>query len=230
MLAQAEQRGDRYTAVNLRTSAAITTALAEDDPETARRHRTEALAQWPRERFFVQHWQALMAMGPDVDLYVGDPAAAYESFQRHWPALRKSFLLHSGFIRTHTWLVAARYAVASIEVCRERRRARIAEAWRMVRRLERETDPFPRTVAPMSRGIVANADGDREGAVAALRDGIERAEQAGMRLFAATARLRLAQLLVDDALLARARSEMTASGVRNPDRWASVHFPGRWRG
>ena len=60
LLADAERRGDRYTAVNLRASHPIAAWLAADDVEGARRHIRESMTQWSKTRFLVQHWQAML--------------------------------------------------------------------------------------------------------------------------------------------------------------------------
>src|SRR6185312_15400491 len=57
LLAEAEDCGDLYTMVSLRTSNLLRCRLADDDPERARREMDDALAAWKGESFFLQHWQ-----------------------------------------------------------------------------------------------------------------------------------------------------------------------------
>src|SRR5260221_3315795 len=81
VLAEAELRGDLYTQVNLRTVTIPALCLAADDPGAARRHVREAMARWSQRGFLLQHWQAMRAE-VEIELYVGDPAAAQQRLQR----------------------------------------------------------------------------------------------------------------------------------------------------
>ena len=109
---EAEDRGDIYTTVSIRTTTNVRKWLAAGKPERARREVDEALAQWSQTGFHVQHWQA-MVYAPDIDLYLGDGAAAYERFMRDMPKLKKSLLLHAGYSRAVTLHTHARVAIAS---------------------------------------------------------------------------------------------------------------------
>ena len=77
LLVDAEQRGDLYTIVNLHTRATVFLSLAADDPDLARRHLREAMAQWSQTGFLLQHWQA-MQYEAEIELYVGDGARGYD--------------------------------------------------------------------------------------------------------------------------------------------------------
>src|SRR6185312_2498015 len=79
LCAQAEDHGDLYTPVNLRTSLSITLTLAAGDPEGARKDRAEGMARWTQAGFHVQHWQA-MAYGADIEAYEGRHRQAYDEF------------------------------------------------------------------------------------------------------------------------------------------------------
>ena len=79
---------------------------------------------------------------------------------------------------------------------------------------------------PKTRRAIARA------AVAALREGIDRAEATDTILYAQPARYRLGELLGGDegaALIRQAVEAMTAEGVRNPKRWVNCHMPGDWK-
>jgi hypothetical protein len=159
LCAEASHRGDLFTMVNLRTSVEVRSRLAAADPEGARQAPREALARWAQTGFFVQNWQA-MVYEPDVDIYVGDGAAAYERMERDSRALDKSFLLHAGFIRAMTCYARGRVAIASIGAHPGQRRSRIAEARRMVHALEREFDPWTRVVPPARHRLGQLLGGD----------------------------------------------------------------------
>jgi hypothetical protein len=63
--------------VSLRATYAKVVRLMADDPEGARRQVREAMAQWSKQGYLVQHMQA-MRSEVDTDIYVGDGASAYE--------------------------------------------------------------------------------------------------------------------------------------------------------
>jgi eukaryotic-like serine/threonine-protein kinase len=230
LCAESEDRGDLYTTVSLRTSNLILSRLADNEPEQARREVREALASWPRSGFLLQHWQA-MVYARDIDLYVGDGGGAYERFMHEMPALKKSLLLHVGFVRAYTSYARARLAVASIASHPQLRRARIAEARRMARRLRREHDPWTAMLAALARAVAENAAGDRAAAIAALREGIERAEATDTLILAIPARHRLGELLGGEGgreLVRTALRQMELQGIRTPLRWLAVYLPGSW--
>jgi tetratricopeptide (TPR) repeat protein len=230
VFADAEERRDRYTTVNLGTSVNIHALLATNDPAAARRSMDEALAQWPVAGFHVQHWQA-MVYSPDIDLYEGSPEGLYERFMETMPKLKKSFLLHAGFIRSYTRFTQGRLAIASIETCPDMRFIRVGEVMRLAKQLERECDPWTGALAAMIRACAENATGNRAAAIASLRSAVERTEATDTIVYASPARYRLGQLLCGDegALLVRTANEtMAARGIRAPDRWVAVYFPGTW--
>jgi hypothetical protein len=231
LYAEAQDRGDLYTTVNFDATTTITAHLAADDPEGARNRLRQGMAQWSQTRFFVQQWQA-MAFEPDIDLYVGDGAAAYDRLKRDLPALRRSLLLNVQFIRSITLYARGRCAVASVDARPGRRRARLAEARRMARRLERERMTWTAPLAALVKAAIQNAEGDRAGAVLALRAAIQHAEAANMSMHATAARHRLGELLggEDGRLLATTAVEaMVQQGIRNPERWLAIYLPGSWR-
>jgi hypothetical protein len=230
VLADAEERGDLYTKINLATTTTITAHLAADDPDGARRQARDALAQWSQRRFFVQHWQA-MAFMPDIDLYAGESAQAYDEFVKLVPALKRSLLLHVQFVRGLTFYTRGRCAIASIGPRPDLRRARIAEARSAARRLKRERVPWLVTLGAIVEATAENAAGDRTAAIAALRTAIDGAEASGMAMHAIAARHRLGTLLGGDegrGMVDAANESLVAEAIRSPARWVAVYLPGSW--
>jgi tetratricopeptide (TPR) repeat protein len=229
--AEAADRGDLYTTVNLRTGASQWIAMVADEPERGKREMSEALAQWSQAGFSLQHWQ-FMVWGAEVDLYIGDAPAAYDRLVNGQPAFDRSFLLHAGFVRATTLYMRAKAAIASIPSFPERKRERIAEARRIARKLSREFDPWTGVLASLLHAMAENASGNRSAAMAALGDAIARAEATGTQLFASPARHRLGELVGG----AEGRLQMSdsvetllAEGVKNPQRWIACQLPGTWR-
>jgi serine/threonine protein kinase len=232
LVADAEQRGDLYTAVNLRASHPIAAWLASDEVDRARRHLRYATAKWSKTRFLVQHWQ-VMLWEAEVELYVGDGLAAWTRVTRDERPLRRSLLLSVQLMRTFTSFVRGRSAVASLDALPVSERAgRLAEARRALRRLEREAMPWTAPLASMLAASLANAVGDARAAEQALRRSIELGEAAGMALHAAAARYELALRLggAEGRTLAHdAEVAMKAGGVRVPARYAGMLLPGNWQ-
>jgi hypothetical protein len=204
--------------------------LAADDPDGARRHLREAMARWTQSGFNVQHWYAMFSE-TNIELYVGDGARARARLERDARALTRSFLLRSRFIRGFTAYARACGAVASIDADPASRPARVREARRQARQLERAPAPWSKALASLARAAAANAAGDRAETIDALREALARSEDADMWLHAWAARHRLGSLLGGDegaALFAQAEQAMTAEGVRAPARMAGLLLPGRW--
>jgi tetratricopeptide (TPR) repeat protein len=230
LLRDVENRGDFYTAVCLRSTVMVDIHLAADDPDGARRHLREAMARWTQRGFNVQHWYAMFSE-TNIELYVGDGARASARLERDARALRRSFLLHSRFIGGFTAYARACCAVASIDADPESRLARVKEARRLARQLERAPAAWSRVLASLARAAAANAAGDRAEAIEVLREALARSEGADMWLHAWAARHRLGSILGGDegvALVTQAEQAMTAEGVRAPARMAGLLLPGRW--
>ena len=230
IVGDALDRGDLYTAVNLAATTTMTIHLAADDPEGARREAHAGMAQWSQTGFLVQHFQA-MAFEPDVDLYLGDGAAAYRRLMRDYRALQGSLLLRVQFVRGIFFYTRGRCAIAAGDAKTERRDARIAEARAAARSLERERMPWTSALAAIVRAAADNAAGRRAPAIAALRTAVQASEAAGMAMHAAAARCRLGQLLggdEGDALARGAAQAIAAEGIRNVSRWVAIYLPGQW--
>ncbi len=231
LLADAEQRGDMYTSVNLRASHPIAAWLGSDDVAGARRHLHEAMLTWPETPFLVQHWQSML-WETEVELYAGNAAGAWERLRRDAHAFRRSHLLSLQLIAILTHFVRGRSAVASASSLGEADRGpRLAEARRAQKKLANEGMAWSAVLAAMLAASVARASGDEAGAQAALRQAIDAAEGAEMALHAAASRRQLGVLLGGEsgaAMVAQAEETMRTLGVRVPERYAQMLLPGRW--
>jgi serine/threonine protein kinase/tetratricopeptide (TPR) repeat protein len=229
-VADAEQRGDMHTSVQLRDGSLAILWLVADDPERARRHVEEAMALWPSDRYHLQHWHRLYGEA-EIELYVGDGAKAYARVDRDTRALKRSLLLEVQHMRAQTTFLRGRSAIASLEAEPAMRARRLAETRRLAARLEKEGMGWTAPFAAILRAGVANAEGDRTGAIDALRSAIDLALLADMAGYVAAGRYQLGSLLGGEAgaeLVARAEEAMMAQGVQVPARFAATLVPGRW--
>ncbi|HLK35136.1 MAG TPA: protein kinase [Polyangiaceae bacterium] len=230
LLVEAQDRGDVYTVVSLRSTVLVDIALAEDDPDTARAHIREAMALWPQRGYHVQHWYAMWSE-TNVELYSGRGRAARERLHRDLRALKGSFLLRAHFVRGMTAYLRACCAIASAEQEPGARTVRVREARRLARRLERESSPWASTLAALVRAAAGRAAGDLAEAERALRSAVASVEVSGMRLHGWAASHRLGSLLggqEGDAMVTQAERAMAAEGVRAPARMAALFLPGTW--
>ncbi len=230
IFAEAEQRGDLYVTVQLRVGHPNAVWLAADDVDSARRHQSEAMAQWSSNGYLVQHWQAMISEA-HIELYSGEGERAYQRMVRDEKRLAASFLMRVQAIRAQTYFLRARCAVASLDSRPTERRARLAEVARLVRRLERERMPWIAPLVDLASAAAAHAAGNRQEAVIRLRAAIPHADTADMSLLSTIARYRLGTVLGGEDGRNSAQSaekSMAATGIRTPSRFAEVMLPGRW--
>ncbi len=192
--ADAEQRGDLFTQVMLSASHPLILKLADDDPESARAAIREAKAQWTHGKFLLQDWQ-IMRSEAEIELYVGDGAAAYDRLERDRGPLDKSMLLNVQLVRIFTVYAVGRAAIASLDAAGPLRSERIAEANQRAIALRAEQMPWADVYAAILTACVKNAEGDREATLLALREAIALAEATEMMLHGAAARHQLGLLL-----------------------------------
>jgi serine/threonine protein kinase/tetratricopeptide (TPR) repeat protein len=231
LVADAEQRGDMLTSVQLRDGSLAILWLIADDPDGARRNVEQAMSLWPNDRYLLQHWHRLYGEA-EIELYVGDGAKAYARVDRDTGPLKKSLLLAVQHMRAQTAFLRGRCAIASLQAEPSMRDRRLAEARSIARRLQREGMGWTAPFAAILRAAIANAEGDRAGAIDALRSAIALATTANMDGYAIAARYQLGTLLEGDdgaALVADAEKAMSERGIRVPARFAATLVPGRWR-
>ncbi len=230
LLADAEQRGDIYTAINLRVGYPNLAWLAADDVNAARRHAAlarQAMSTWrgsSSSGFLVQHWEVMLAEA-QIELYAGEPARAYERLVRDERALKKSFLHQVQFLRAGTAYLRARCAVAlavsagsgpaaSSAVSVRSRSTLLDEAAALGHRLEREAMAWTAPLASLVAAAVANARGDRPLAATHLRAAIDRAIAADMALFAVAGDFALGRLMGEGTGRGDGRGDERGRGQR----------------
>jgi len=226
-LRDAEQRGDLFAETNLSTGHVALAALADDDPDGARRRSAEAMARWSREGWHLEHYYNLLAQC-EADLYSGDARAAYQRICRHWLDMRRSLLLRVQLIRINMLGLRMRAALAlSVE---DGEAARAAEAARDARAIRRERMSWAWPAAELALAALAARQPRRSAdAHQLLLVAEEGFAQASMQLHGAAARWRRGQLVggAPGAELVRTAEEtMRALGVRRPDRFVALQAPG----
>ena len=230
---EAEERGDRYLATNLRSYFTNAHWLIQGDPARARDEAALAIERWSSAGFHLQHMHDMVALA-QIALYEGDAREAYRVLDERWAKLEASLSLRMQTARVHVVHLRARAALALAATTTRRRdllrrRSLLAEVDGAARSLEREDVAWALPLAASLRGASASIRGDAGEALDAMNRAAQGFRAAGMALFAATARKRLGALLGGErgaALSGEATRWMRAQGVVDPDRITRMLAPG----
>jgi eukaryotic-like serine/threonine-protein kinase len=223
LLADADQRDDLFTVIGLATWPGNIMWLAADDATTARRRLVDAMSRWSWKGFHWQHCTELFAHG-QIDLYLGDGAAAWKRIEMAWPALEKSFLLRVRNLRVTAHHLRARAAIAIATPSTEQK----AAARKAAAILEKEDLPSTLGLACTVRAGLATHDNDRDRAVAMLGAAVDAFETAEMASYAAAARRQRGELLGGadgKALVDTADAYFAREGVQRPAQLAAMLAP-----
>jgi predicted Ser/Thr protein kinase len=228
-LQEAEQRGDLYGTTVLRMGEPNLIWLAMDLPDEARSECEEGIRRWSQRGFHQQHVDFSYAM-TQIDLYVGDGAAAFARVSGVWPQLEKSFTLRLDVARIVNLDLRGRAAIAAAAAATEpHRKPLLADAERTARALEKERAAWAQPGAVMLRAALAHLAGDDAAAAGHLERAAALFDEHDMRMHAAVARGRRGALLGADAGRADRESSATwmrAQAVANPDKFMRVLAPG----
>jgi hypothetical protein len=165
-----------------------------------------------------------------IDLYVGDGAAAFARVSGVWPQLEKSFTLRLDVARITSLHLRGRAAVAAAAgASGAARKELVADARRMVKALQKERARWAQPCATALRAALAHLDGDDASAVALLAEAAAGFDEHEMRMHSASLRARRGVLLAGEEGAAdreAARVWTQAQAVANPERFVRVLAPG----
>ena len=227
-LQEAEQRGDLYGSTVLRMGEPNLIWLAMDLPDEARSECEGGIRRWSQRGFHQQHVDFSYAM-TQIDLYVGDAAAAYARVSGVWPQLEKSLTLRQDMARiVHHDLRGRAALAAAATAAPPLRKGLVADARRMARSLAKEAASWARPHATALRAGLARLDGDEEAAARLYGEAAAGYDEHEMRMHAAAMRLRRGALVGGEAAKAdreAARAWTRAQAVANPERFLGVLAP-----
>jgi hypothetical protein len=201
--------------------------LAADQPQEARRDLDQFREGWTLQQYSIPQYM-LEFVHVQLDLYLGDSAAAIRHLQELLPGLTGSLHLRGQFFRILTGDLRARVALAAAATARKAG-SHLAVVQREVRLLDREKMPWGRALARLLEAGVASLRHDRVEAARRTREAIDGLEAVDMHLHAAAARRRLGELLGGGegrALIDQADTWMTAQQIVHPVRMTRMHAPG----
>ncbi len=227
-LRDALARGDVFLSVIMRIWPGALVWLAEDRADLAERHRSEAMRDWPRPGFHIQHCYGL-AGEVQGKLYSGDLEGAHASACELYARARRSVLWRYGTIRFRAFHFRAGTALARVAGGRGDRRALLREVERDSLRLEREEAPWMQPFAKLARAGAMLQEGSREAAVRTLDLAVRELAAAGMAGYAAAARDRAGRLrggAAGELEAAEAEAFFTEQGVARPERMIAMLMPG----
>jgi tetratricopeptide (TPR) repeat protein len=227
LLDDALNRGDLYAATVMRVGHCNVAWLALDDVEQARRHEREAIDQWSRLDYHLQHYHHLLAQ-VQIDLYVGDTGAAWKRISSTWPALHRSFLLRNQDIRIEALFQRARSALAVAETASDPEPL-LRAAERDGRHLIAERVAWGTGFGHQTLAAVARRRGRDDEAVTLLEHAEASYASANMMLFGAVAAARRGAIVGGErgsALVRSADVAMAAQQIRNPARMMALLAPG----
>ena|GEM_PF-4675973 len=171
----AAERGDLYSATNVRTRILHVVHLADDNPAAARVEIDEAMAAWTQTGCHLQHFFELVAP-TQTDLYDGRARAAYDRAVETAPRLHKAFLTRVSSARMEIEHAVARGAIALAVETRDADRSRLIGEIRQEagRRTTYPRGRLARSRHPGRRRCLARRQGQSRRATRASR-----AERAG---------------------------------------------------
>jgi serine/threonine protein kinase len=228
LLQDAEDRGDLFASIRLRTRLLGVSLLAGDDPGRAGSEVEEAIAQWSHRAFHIPHYNALWARAT-IALYAGDARRAWDLLAEEWRALRGSLILRAQLARLEVLFLRARCAATLASGPQDGKL--LAGAARDARRIRRERSGWGEPFADVVEAALARMRGEGSRALALLEAAEASAEKAELGLCAASARRARGLLLggtAGQALVESADAWMRERGVQNPARMAALWAPGPW--
>jgi hypothetical protein len=213
LVREAESRGDLYSATNFRLSICNNAWLIDDRSDQARSNLRLADESWRYQGVHMQQVWSLSAWG-NLELYDGDPGAAYERVRSNWRAVSTSFVMRFERIRTELIWLRGRAALALAARDAPARRKMLGDAERCAKRLLRESAPWSPAAGHLLLAGVLAIRGESRASDAKLLEAAARARACGLQL------------------IVRVHEHFTGTGggfagqVRRPDRWVRMLAPG----
>lgn len=226
-VAEAEARGDLYTATSLSSSVLCFPWLLNDDVVTGARVLQERTQRWPREPYHaLSYWQ--MVAQCHFALYQGQGEQAWQRLHNDAQALRRSLLLRVQTARVEHLDLRGRCLLARAIAQPLQRTKALGELHSVLRSLRKEASPWAQALAAGLRAGVAALAQDAAARSLYLA-ATEAFSQANMQGHAAVARLRAAALAPvpaeRSAEMAAANQWLQQAGVKRPLRFANVLLP-----
>ena len=228
LVEDARRRGDMYQSTLLATGFALPALLAHRGPVDAERRFDEArLLCQPQSSY---QWSDYMLLAAELSLglYQRSTAHGLSLLDQQWQALQRSQLLRMHIARALLLYLAGGCSLALVRQGGAQRAER-ERTRKHIRGLKGTGVAYAQGFAAVLEAGLSLADGQQPEAERALRTAVASLDAAGMRMYAASARLRLGQLLRGEegrALMTSAEDAMAVEAVLDPDATAEMLAPG----
>jgi hypothetical protein len=229
LLEEARERGNMLGAASLSTGLPNLAWLALDQPGQARRQADDAISLWSGESgFHTQHYMHLIAR-VHLDLYLGQPEAAWDRLSQAWPRMKNAQMLRLQMVRIEATHLRARVALTRLDAGTVR--GTEAETLRKAiqrdaRGLAAEDLPWGPNLSLSIQGALSFLSGRADEGLRLLDSAVRAFDEADMALHAAAARITLDHLGQPNPV---GRAWMAREGVIDPLRLSRVLVPG-WTG
>ena len=230
LVENARARGDIYEATDLQIRIAHAVHLADDRPEIAAGEVRDAISQWPRGSFYVQHWWAMIAQS-EIALYAEDTGEAWRVVTGSWGPLRRSLLLGAEYIRLESLFHRGAAAIALACQGGSARARLLQTALADARRIERANALWAAPLGDLIHAGVAAARNEHERCLRRLKAAAAGFDDAGMELYAAAARRRAGEVMggvEGREMIRNADAWMKLNRIRDPVKMSRFLAPGRF--
>jgi serine/threonine protein kinase len=232
LIAEVEERGDRYAAAYMRLRSLHLIHLAADNVPKAREQEWLGIEGWSKQGFQIQHFSDLAAR-QEIDFYDDKPSVAWDRIGSIWPAFRRSLLtrIQSVWIQFLDLRARSAIALAASSDANGRTAELLTSADRDATRLERERLGWSTALARLIRANLAATRGDRDAAARLAGEADALLTAVDMRLCAAAARRRRGQATAGEdgrATIAAVDAWMATNTIKNPARVTAMLAPGAW--
>lgn len=225
----AQERGNLYSTTGFRIRIGFIVSLAADDAERARTETRQAIEQWARPGFDMQHYYAMFAEA-EIALYQGHYQQAWQIIEERWPLLERSQLMRVQYVRVEAWHVRARVALA-LAAHSNVAEPFIKQAEKDARSIEGEKLDWANPLALTIRAGVAVLRAEKDRARKLLERAATGFDSVDMALYAAATRRRLGELTGGgdgDRMVKISQQWMNAQQIKRPAKLTAMLLPGNW--
>lgn len=237
LLIDAESRNDLHGQCLLRTVVLPVMNLAFDDAISAQRD-----LDWS-----YKHWQAkdqgvpmvyFYQWAPQVLIYQGQGAAAYEFLTKRLPMIFRGFINSTRTLSLIFKDLQGRCAIAAAQGQVGYRRKRLfRKVWEIAQKISGADEHWANPLAQVLRAAVFAEHNDRPAAIAELKAAADAFAAVDMKMHAAVAHIRLAQMYGSDNRdhqetergtdgARNAAAWLRSEGIVNVERWVNMLAPG----
>lgn len=237
LMKDAQERGDRMFYTNFRIWSHMV-FLGADEPEQAIKEISEAMQDWVRKSFDLQHYWSLYTL-VEIDLYSGNYVGAWQRMEKTWPALNSSFFLRTQIIAIESWHLRSRTAIAlaldpeQFSKLKLTKAKLISIAEKHVAKMQREKAAWGNAFASLIKAGLASLQDNKKETIRQLIEAEVDFENIKMELYLAATRYRRGQIMGNEqgkALTQSAEEWMQSQKIKVPEKVVNMLVPTKWEG